>query len=74
MLIGIAAEVVLIALIEYTPWGNAIFGTAPIPTAVWLYIIPFAFGMLALEELRKWLVRSRGGHLVTTFVGEKRCA
>jgi len=24
---------------------------------VWLFVIPFAVGMLALEELRKWLVR-----------------
>ena len=48
----------LIALIDYTPWGNALFGTAPIPLAVWLFIIPFALGMLALEELRKWLVRA----------------
>jgi magnesium-transporting ATPase (P-type) len=59
ILVGIAAEVVLIALIDYTPWGNEIFGTAPISAAVWLFIIPFALGMLALEELRKWVVRSR---------------
>ena len=74
ILAGIAAEIVLIALIDYTPWGNALFGTAPIPAAVWLFIIPFAFGMLALEELRKWFVRSRGNHRTTTFIGEKQCA
>ena len=49
----------LILLIAYTPSGNALFGTAPIPLSVWLFIIPFALGMLALEELRKWFVRSR---------------
>jgi sodium/potassium-transporting ATPase subunit alpha len=59
ILAGVAAEVTLIALIDYTPWGNALFGTAPIPATVWLFIIPFALGMLALEESRKWLVRSR---------------
>ncbi len=59
ILAGIAAEIVLIALIDYTPWGNALFGTASIPFAVWLFILPFALAMLALEELRKWLVRSR---------------
>ena len=53
------AEILLIALIVYTPWGNTLFGTAPIPLVVWLFIVPFALGMLALEELRKWLVRSR---------------
>jgi magnesium-transporting ATPase (P-type) len=61
ILIGVAAESLLIALIVYTPWGHAIFGTAPISLSVWLFIIPFAFGMLVLEELRKWLVRSRTG-------------
>ena len=50
-------EILLILSIDYTPWGNALFGTAPIPLAVWLFIIPFALGMLALEELRKWISR-----------------
>ena len=56
---GIATEILIIALIDYTPWGNALFGTAPIPAVVWLFIVPFALGMVALEELRKWFVRAR---------------
>ena len=56
---GIATEITLIALIDYTPWGNALFGTAPIPPAVWLFIVPFAVAMLALEEARKCFVRLR---------------
>jgi magnesium-transporting ATPase (P-type) len=56
---GIAAEIGLILLIDYTPWGNRIFGTAPISAEVWLFVIPFAVGMLVLEELRKWLIRRR---------------
>ncbi len=74
ILAGIAAEITLIALIDYTPWGNVLFGTAPIPAVVWLFIIPFALGMLALEELRKWFVRSRWNHRATTIIGEKQCA
>jgi sodium/potassium-transporting ATPase subunit alpha len=58
ILAGIFVEVVLIVLIAYTPWGNAIFRTAPIPIAAWFFMIPFALGMLMLEELRKWVVRS----------------
>jgi magnesium-transporting ATPase (P-type) len=54
---GIAFETVLILCIDYTPIGNAIFGTSPIPLAVWFFALPFAFALLALEELRKWLVR-----------------
>jgi sodium/potassium-transporting ATPase subunit alpha len=64
---GIATEIALIAMIDYTPWGNDLFGTAPIPGAVWLFTIPFAFGMLALEELRKWLVRTRVGRASTSL-------
>jgi calcium-translocating P-type ATPase len=54
---GVAAEIAMILAIDYTPWGNALFGTAPIALEVWLFILPFAAGMLAMEEGRKWVVR-----------------
>ncbi len=54
---GIATELCLIALINYTPWGNTVFGTAAIEAKVWLFVIPFAVGMFTLEEFRKWIVR-----------------
>jgi sodium/potassium-transporting ATPase subunit alpha len=57
ILIGIVVEIALILLIDYTPAGNAVFGTAPIPIAVWFFVLPFAMGMLVLEELRKWITR-----------------
>jgi calcium-translocating P-type ATPase len=57
LLWGIAIELLLILAIDYTPWGNILFGTAPIPARVWLFVIPFALGMLMLEEVRKGLVR-----------------
>jgi magnesium-transporting ATPase (P-type) len=56
LLWGVLTEIVLILLIDYTSWGNLIFGTAPIPMEIWLFVIPFAMGMLILEEFRKWLV------------------
>jgi magnesium-transporting ATPase (P-type) len=65
ILAGIAAEVALILLIDYTPWGNLLFGTTPISLDAWLFVIPFAVGMLALEEVRKWIVR-RGDRLRAT--------
>jgi len=55
---GVALEIALILAIDYTPWGNAVFGTAPIPVDVWLFVVPFALGMVVLEEARKWMVRS----------------
>jgi calcium-translocating P-type ATPase len=57
LLWGIGIELILVLAIAYTPWGNAAFGTAPIGARVWLFLLPFAAGMLALEEVRKGLVR-----------------
>jgi len=54
---GIGVEVALILAIVYTPLGNAIFGTAPIGPEAWLFMLPFAAAMLALEEARKWRAR-----------------
>ncbi|MCX7100150.1 MAG: cation-transporting P-type ATPase [Methylobacter sp.] len=53
---GIVVEIALILSIDYTDWGNRIFGTLPIAQDVWLFILPFALLMLLLEELRKLLV------------------
>ncbi len=53
ILAGIAVEMALIILIVYTPLGNALFGTIPIPAGVWLFVVPFACVMLLLDELRK---------------------
>ena len=57
---GLALEAVLLLAILYTPWGNALFGTAPPPPAVWLLAGGLALLMGALEEGRKALVRARG--------------
>lgn len=57
ILIGVAAEIVIILLIDYTPVGNAVFNTAPIDPRVWLFILPFAIAMIAIEEIRKWICR-----------------
>jgi magnesium-transporting ATPase (P-type) len=56
---GIAFELLLICLIVYTPWGNALFGTLPLPLNAWLSMVPFVAGMFVLEEGRKWLIRRR---------------
>ncbi|MDH4286875.1 MAG: cation transporting ATPase C-terminal domain-containing protein, partial [Gallionella sp.] len=58
---GLGFELLLLVLIGYTPWGNALFGTAPLGIEVWLFIVPFGIGMLLLEELRKAVVRKRRG-------------
>jgi sodium/potassium-transporting ATPase subunit alpha len=59
---GVVLEIVLIVLIDYTAWGNAIFGTASIPGHVWLFVAPFGVGLLVLEELRKRLVGNKSAN------------
>jgi calcium-translocating P-type ATPase len=56
MVWSIALQITLIVAIIYTPWGNLIFSTVPLTPQTWLIILPFALGMLGLEELRKFLV------------------
>jgi sodium/potassium-transporting ATPase subunit alpha len=57
LLLGVAVEVALVLAIVYMPWGQAIFGTAALPLAAWLFMLPFAAGMLLLEEARKLIAR-----------------
>jgi magnesium-transporting ATPase (P-type) len=56
---GVALEAALMLLINYTAWGNVVLGTAHLSWREWLFILPFGIGLLALEELRKWLVRRK---------------
>ncbi len=57
LLAGLASEVGLLLAILYTPWGNSLFGTAPLPAVVFLYALPFALFLGLAEEARKWLIR-----------------
>jgi len=59
ILFGVLTEVGALLLINYTPWGNSLLATAPLSAATWAFMIPFAVGMLALEELRKAFARHR---------------
>ncbi|MDR3415237.1 MAG: cation-transporting P-type ATPase [Nevskia sp.] len=56
---GLIPEIGSLLLIAYTPWGNSLLGTAPVGAGVWAFVMPFAAGMVVLEELRKWLARRR---------------
>jgi magnesium-transporting ATPase (P-type) len=55
---GLAVEITLIALIVYTPFGNAAFGTAPLPAQAWVLMIGLGLAFGLLEELRKWFRRT----------------
>ena len=56
---GVLIEALFLGIIVYSPWGNAIFLTAPIPGDTWLFILHFSFLMSCAEEARKWCIRKR---------------
>ena len=61
VLAGVGTELLLAALIIYTPLGNSLFASAPIGANVWLLLIPFALLLLAADETRKYFVRGAAG-------------
>jgi sodium/potassium-transporting ATPase subunit alpha len=54
---GIVSELALILLIDDTDIGDTLFGTASIPLAAWIVVLPFAVVMFVLEEIRKGCAR-----------------
>jgi len=57
VLLGIAAELMLLALIAYVPAFNTFFGTAPLEPWHLLLSVPFALVILLGDELRRVFVR-----------------
>ncbi|MFN5744944.1 MAG: cation-translocating P-type ATPase [Methylococcaceae bacterium] len=57
ILAGVVLEIILILLIDYTPWGNEAFGTLPIAGDVWLFLLSLTPFVLLMEAFRKWCVR-----------------
>ncbi|MBH0190133.1 MAG: cation-transporting P-type ATPase, partial [Nitrospira sp.] len=53
---GIAAEIMVLALITYTPAGNEIFGTSPLPLWIFGPLVLGSLTLLLVEEGRKLLV------------------
>ena len=54
---GIILEILLQVFIIYHPFGNKVFGTAPIGIDVWLILLPFSVVLLFAEELRKVIAK-----------------
>lgn len=60
ILLGITLELAVLLFACYTPFGNRLIGTAPLPLDTWLFLLPCGALMLVLEELRKaWVRRSQ---------------
>jgi sodium/potassium-transporting ATPase subunit alpha len=61
LLVGIAVELLLAAVVVYTPFLHPWFGTTSLSFAEFFLAWPFALGLLLLDEVRRWWVRRRGG-------------
>jgi len=57
VLIGIAAELLLLASISYIPAFNTFFGTAPLQLWHMALSVPFALAILIGDEVRRFFVR-----------------
>ncbi len=57
--IGIVVEVLLFAALMYVPFLHNIFGTRPIPSQGWLFLLTIPFIVFGIEELRKAFLRSK---------------
>jgi Ca2+-transporting ATPase len=59
VLVGIAVELSLLALLVYVPFLQAVFNTGPIGLREWAYAFAWTPVILALDEVRKALLRWR---------------
>jgi sodium/potassium-transporting ATPase subunit alpha len=57
VLLGIASELILLALIAYVPLMNTFFGTAPLELWQLSLSIPFAITIIIADEIRRVFVR-----------------
>jgi sodium/potassium-transporting ATPase subunit alpha len=64
VLLGIATEIIILALIIWNPFANLIFNTSPLDLRYILLSIPFAIFLLGIDELRKYLLRRNVGWAV----------
>lgn len=67
ILLGIASELLILAVIIWNPLANLIFNTAPIDLRYILLSVPFAILLLAVDEFRKYLLRKEVGWAVKFF-------
>eukprot|EP01108_Squamamoeba_japonica_P001210 TRINITY_DN1484_c0_g1_i3.p1 TRINITY_DN1484_c0_g1~~TRINITY_DN1484_c0_g1_i3.p1 ORF type:complete len:647 (+),score=436.19 TRINITY_DN1484_c0_g1_i3:160-2100(+) len=57
---GLASETLLIVLLVYVPPLNNVFGTLNLAGVYWLAALPFTWLIFMYDEVRKYLLRTRG--------------
>ncbi|MCL4378281.1 MAG: cation-transporting P-type ATPase [Actinobacteria bacterium] len=66
LLWGILGEIIIINMLIYIPHLNHAFNHFPISWHYWLLVISFIPSVLALDELRKWILRIMKRHTKST--------
>jgi magnesium-transporting ATPase (P-type) len=61
LLVGIAVEIAMVAVLAYTPALHDVFHTAPLGWPEWLFLLIWPPLVLGAEEARKAVVRKRSG-------------
>jgi P-type Ca2+ transporter type 2C len=56
---GVLSEIVIILVIVYVPFVQAVIGTAPFPPEGWLWLLLGVPLLPLADEVRKWIVRRR---------------
>lgn len=59
VIFGIVFEICLVIAMMYVPILQEIFGTAPIPAIDWIYLILIPIPMIAVDEVRKKIIRNK---------------
>ena len=59
ILVGIAVELTILLVMTYSPLGHLILGTASLPAWIFAPLILGATGLLAADELRKFIGAKR---------------
>jgi Ca2+-transporting ATPase len=57
--VGVATELVIVALLVYAPMMQAAFGTAAFAARNWLFLFAWTPSLLLVDELRKAILRRR---------------
>ncbi|ORX48828.1 putative Na/K ATPase alpha 1 subunit [Hesseltinella vesiculosa] len=58
LFVGCAISLIIALIVTEIPWFNSVMQTGPVPVRHWFLPIPLAVGILAIDEVRKILVRS----------------
>ncbi len=59
---GIVFEVILLAILVYTPGIQEVFNTAPLQINDWIFLVIIPIPIFLIEELRKLIVRRKYNH------------